>query len=418
MHNQVLSLVRAYGERGPVFDLGGMPVLAGRRANHLLAQSGDRYFSSREVHTHFLREIGTDNFVVALDGDRHRHMRSIMRPAFAREAIAGYLPHMAHTTRDTIERWQSGQQVEMVETFRRLIIEQTALVMTHWSVAGELACISRFFRTAVSGIFGRIAPQALQDPDYVAAKHRVFALARDMVREHRVYQTHLEPDYIDLLLAARDERGQPLDERALLAASLVPFLVGIDTVAHTCSFLLLTLLRESDLLQAVTDEVDHSFEPGMPDFAALRQLTALHHVTMETLRMYPAAPFTVRWVREEFEFEGHRLKGGRPVMIATPVTHFLPDLFPDPQRFDPQRFADPRSEHRQPGAFVPFSTGPHTCIGAGMAEVQIVVTIATLLRSVRLALVTQSGTVETHSTSGLKVPYSVRVLEVRKPLPR
>src|SRR5881397_2474805 len=98
MRDDVLNLVKTYQERGPVFDHRGMLVLAGRRADLLLAQSGDRYFSSRQVHTHFLRELGTDNFIAALDGDRLRHMRAIMQPAFSREAIAGYLLQMAETT--------------------------------------------------------------------------------------------------------------------------------------------------------------------------------------------------------------------------------------------------------------------------------------------------------------------------------
>jgi cytochrome P450 len=239
-----------------------------------------------------------------------------------------------------------------------------------------------------------------------------------MVQEHRECQAHVKPDYVDLMLAATDENGQPLDERALLAAALVPYFVGIDTVALTCSFLLHTLLSENDLLQAVTAEVDRAFQPGLPDLATLRQMTTLHRVTMETMRVYPAAPFTIRWIREGLEFEGHRLEAGRPVMIATPVTHFLPELFSDPFRFDPERFADPRNEHRQPGAFVPFSTGPHACIGAGMAEAQIMVTIAALLRLVHLSLDPQladSQIAVAPSWDGGR--YTVRIADVRVPRP-
>jgi cytochrome P450 len=192
--------------------------------------------------------------------------------------------------------------------------------------------------------------------------------------------------------------------------------VGIDTVAHTCSFLLLTLLNQSDLMQAVITEVDQALQSSVFDSATLRQMPTLHRVMMETMRVYPAAPFTVRWIREGFEFEGHRLEAGRPVMIAGPVTHFLPELFPHPLTFDPERFADPRNEHRQPGAFVPFSTGPHTCIGAGMAEVQIMVTIAALLRSVRLALDPQPSAPEADAIPRHGGRYTVRVLEVREPL--
>jgi cytochrome P450 len=362
-----------------------------------------------------LREIGSEYFIVALDGERHRHMRNFMRPAYGREAIKRYVPEIAKATQRTIERWQCGQQVDMVQTFRRLIVEQTALVMTHRNADSEFASISRFFRTAVGGIFGSIAPQALEDPEYVSAKRRVFALAHEMVAEHRAHRAGDEPDYIDLLLEATDDNGQPLDERALLAAAMVPFFVGIDTVAHTLSHLLLTLLNRPDLMDALTIEVDQALGPHAVDLASLRHMPALHRVAMETMRMYPAAPFTVRWIQEGFEFEGHKLEAGRPVMIAGPVTHFLPELFPHPLSFDPGRFADPRNEHRQPGAFVPFSTGPHACIGAQMGEVQIMITIAILLRMVRLELASPQEALQSPAASDWRqgADYTIRVVDTR-----
>ena len=79
------------------------------------------------------------------------------------------------------------------------------------------------------------------------------------------------------------------------------------------------------------------------------------------------------------EFAGHRIPAGTPVIIGTTVPHGLPELFPDPERFDPDRFAPGRAEHRQPGAYGPFGVSTHICAGSGMAEGLIMLAAAAAL---------------------------------------
>ena len=102
--------------------------------------------------------------------------------------------------------------------------------------------------------------------------------------------------------------------------------------------------------------------------------------------MYPVVPMLARTVTNSFEFAGYRIEAGESVMVATSVPHYLPECFPGPDRFDIERYAEGRAEHRQPYAYAPFGLGPHRCLGNGFAEVQINVTMATLLHDVELAL--------------------------------
>src|SRR5262249_5919131 len=89
---------------------------------------------------------------------------------------------------------------------------------------------------------------------------------------------------------------------------------------------------------------------------------------------------------ETFEFEGHTVEAGQPVLIATPVTNMLEEIFPDPLKFDPLRFFPPRNEHRAPGVFAPFLKGPHLCLGAGLAEVQVMLTVGLIIGTASLEL--------------------------------
>lgn len=87
-----------------------------------------------------------------------------------------------------------------------------------------------------------------------------------------------------------------------------------------------------------------------------------------------------------FEFAGYRVPKGANVLVGTAVTHFLPQFFPDPFTFDIDRYLEPRHEHHQANVFVPFTIGEHTCLGAGMAEIQVMATIAALVNEIDLQL--------------------------------
>ena len=102
--------------------------------------------------------------------------------------------------------------------------------------------------------------------------------------------------------------------------------------------------------------------------------------------MYPVAPLVVRTAANSFEFAGYRIRAAEQVMIATAVPHYLPECFPEPERFDIGRYGPDRAEHRQPYVYAPFGLGAHRCLGNGFAEVQIAATMATLLHEVDLAL--------------------------------
>ena len=107
---------------------------------------------------------------------------------------------------------------------------------------------------------------------------------------------------------------------------------------------------------------------------------------METLRMYPITQALPRTVTNTFEFAGYHIPAGTQVLIAVGVPHQLPDFFPDPERFDIDRYSPDRREHLQRGACSSFGLGHHTCLGRLFAEVQMVITLGTLLHRTEFAL--------------------------------
>ncbi len=146
------------------------------------------------------------------------------------------------------------------------------------------------------------------------------------------------------------------------------------------------LLKQPDLLPPVPAEADLLFADGTPTAPGLRKLDFTHRVVLETLRMYPIAPAMIRTVANSFEFAGYTIPAGTQVIMATTVPRYLPVYFPYPERFDIDRYLPDRAEHRQPGAFASFGLGPHRGLGSGFAEVQIAVTLATIVHHAELVL--------------------------------
>ena len=107
---------------------------------------------------------------------------------------------------------------------------------------------------------------------------------------------------------------------------------------------------------------------------------------METLRLHSLVPLTMRTVSNAFEFAGCTVPAGQSVVLPFTLTHHLPAYFRDPERFDIDRFAPPRNEHQQPGAYTPYGVGTHRCLGAQLAEFTTTTAMATLLHDVELAL--------------------------------
>ena len=194
----------------------------------------------------------------------------------------------------------------------------------------------------------------------------------------------VEPDLIDDLLDLHDADPKFFPEADLKIAAMGPFVAALDTVAGTSAFMLYALLRNPDVLAKVREEADALLNGDVPAEQALREMDATHRAAMETMRI--VIPMLIRTAANSFEFAGHRIPAGERLIIATAVPHYLPEYFPEPERFDIDRYTPERAEHKQPYVYAPFGLGPHRCLGNGFAEVQIAVTMATILHEVDLDL--------------------------------
>ncbi len=243
-----------------------------------------------------------------------------------------------------------------------------------------------YLSTSIATSFITKNQEPLASPRFQQARERVMELGHRIVAAHRAAPPHdRKPDMVDEALERAAAHPEVYSETRLTFAALGPLLAGLETVARTATFMLYALLTHPAALKRVVDEANHVFKDGELTWEKLKSMPATQGAAMETLRMYSGGGFGAI-VAQPFTFAGYRLEPGDEVYVSMTVPHYLPELFPQPEVFDIDRYSEPRNEHRQRGAYAPFGLGEHTCLGAGIAEIQLMLIAAILLSTYQFEL--------------------------------
>jgi cytochrome P450 len=390
----LVSLYRAYG---PVFRLpqpGQAPriILAGPEINVFMARHEDEFFTTGEQWEQFdamISQQTRSGMTETRDGEANRRRRAQSSRQWSRARILDQIPQMIEITLAWTRDWQPGSRIAVHASMRRLVAEQLGRLLLGVSPGDYLDDFVTYLNTTIVNTLkvGNKSGDRFDSPAYQRAAERVNEFGR------LAYEAHLlrpepngKPDMIDDAMRETAQYPEPYRRAILEHVALGPMLAGIDTVANSLSFMLYALLAHPEALQRVQAEVDAVRGSGTLSWEQLKQMPDLQGAMMETLRRYPVAGGHRARVARPLTLAGYRLEAGQDVEVAMTVPHFLEESYPNPMQFDLERFRPPRNEHRKPGAYAPFGLGDHTCLGAGIAEVQLTVTMATLLSSYTLQL--------------------------------
>lgn len=414
--------VQCYQQYGPVFRIRilgeSYTVLAGPEANLFMTREGSELLRSREFWDGLVHEFNAKRGLINTDGEFHAQLRRVMKRGYSRSSLNGRYPQLLDITDSMIEQdWQIGQDVPVVQAMQRMVTEQLGIMIVGQPPGDYVNDLRYFIRTVLNVLVTRQRPKILlRLPAYQHAKRRVYELGQQMIDAYDPAKVDSEnPTVIDDIMAAAAQDPTLFIDGELMMAVLGPYFAGLDTVANTTSAMLYAVLKHPDLYAQVLEEVDAAFAAGGIREESLRKMPVLHGTVMETLRMYPIAVASMRNANRDFAFAGHQILADEPLYMAITVSHFLPQFYKDPYKFDITRYEKPRQEHRQAGAFAPFSLGDHTCLGAGMAEVQIMLTMARLFHRLQMVLVPLDYTLKLKvaPTPGPEMGFKVRVLGQR-----
>ena len=183
---------------------------------------------------------------------------------------------------------------------------------------------------------------------------------------------------------ARDrETGAPFTREELIDQLGVFFLAGHETTASALTWAFYILASRPEIAARIKDEADTVFGGGPVDFDGAKQLVFARSVFRETLRLYPPITFMPRVAMKAGHVGRYRIRKGALVMISPWTLHRHEAYWVKPDVFDPDRFMPGRESELVEGAYIPFGSGPHTCVGAGFALIESVVILARLCRRFR-----------------------------------
>jgi cytochrome P450 len=217
-------------------------------------------------------------------------------------------------------------------------------------------------------------------------------------------------DLLGRLLAARDEDdGAAMSDKQVRDEVITLFLEAHETTASAMAWAIYLLVRAPEVYRAARAEADALGRP--PRHEDLPRLKLALRVFKESLRLYPPLPTFTRDARAELTVGGYRLPAGTVLIISPYATHHRADLWPDPERFDPDRFTPEAEAARPRYAYVPFSGGPRVCIGNHFALMEGALVLATLLQRVDFEL---SGSAEAKPEVGVTLRPSGMSVRIRR----
>lgn len=364
--------VRAFGQE--------FKVLAGPEINTLLATQAET-FSAWDVWAPVVQDFGGQKTLTMLDGPEHARMRRLMRQSFSREALMADIPAVVDLIVAALKQQPLGVRIACTYFMQHLTANILGLLSNDRLPEEYFDDIVAWWNTMVEVHIAHLAPASkAQSPAYLQARARVKEFAVAVYNERRTNRPAQDEDnFIDNLADASEADPEFLSRDEALFLTLAGYFAGLDTVANVSSFMLYELLRHPEILARARAEADRAFADGVPTPEKLREMPVVHAVALETLRLYPIAGVLPRIATRDFEFAGHIIPKGEQFMIANAAPHFAPQFYAEPYTFDITRFSEPRNEHKKRGVFAPFGAGPHTCLGAGLAEVQIMLTVITML---------------------------------------
>jgi cytochrome P450 len=420
-HDPLPLLLGAYETYGPIFSMRLLHTrvvfMLGPEANQFITVGGPENFHWRESSFGDLIPLLGDG-LLTVDDDFHDRARAIMMPAFHREQVAAATAAMEREAEAAIATLAPGAVVDVYAWMRNLAmrIAMRALLGLDPDEAGKGAAAAEHVERAL-GYYGiDYGLRLVRGPGSPWSKLLASRKVLDEIVFGEVARRRANPDperrdILSLLVDVRGEGGEAFTDREIRDQVMTLMFAGHDTSTSTLTFLLHELARHPDALAELRAEQDRVLGGATPTPQQLEgELPYLEMVLDEVLRLYPPAWIGPRRAVREFEFGGCTVPRGAYVNYSSWASHRIPEVFPDPEAFVPERFARERKAALPRGAYVPFGGGSRICIGKrfGQTEVKLVATM--LLQRLRFdALPGRTMTVRQMPTLSPKGGLPMRV---------
>jgi retinoid hydroxylase len=357
--------------------------LVGPDANRMVFKDESDKLSSR-LGNKFLSPILSPDMVLMQDGQQHRISRKLILPVFLPQAIGSYFDTVQSVVSEVIDEWGKQETINLSAELHKLTLIIVVKIFLGSEKTAEIEQVSEWFTILVDSLNGVVKwdnPVTMHGRGQ-AARRKIFNYVRHTIAE-RAAQGDLErsTDVLSLLLNTVDEDGNKFTETQVINQAIGFLFAGHDTTSSLMSWLLFELGNHPEWRQKLRDEHQQVVGSKPITMNQLRQLPNMTNAIKEGERMYPPAFIICRMATADIEYDGYLIPAGWYVCIFPMMTHRLPEIYQDPDLFDPDRFAPPREEDKkQPYSLIGFGGGVHSCLGVELAQMEMKIILSTLLQ--------------------------------------
>jgi cytochrome P450 len=382
-HDPLRTLRYHYDTSGPVSDYNFVgrtwTMLLGPDACEIALRNADKAFANAGGWGYLIGPF-FDRGLMLLDFEEHHHHRRILQEAFTRDRIGDYTSTLGPAVQAGLDSWAPGPTFQAYPALKDLTLDlATQIFMGGADLdADERARVNQAFIDCVqAGIAFVRAPLP-------GTRWRRGVRGRRVLEEF--FRRHLPArrasdgaDLFSALCHIETDDGQRLSDDDIVNHMIFLLMAAHDTSTITVTTMMQQLGQHPEWQDRCRAE--SMALPAHPTHDEIDQLTSLDLVMKECLRLVPPVPGLARQVVKDTEVLGRRIPAGRLVSVGVHLSHHMPELWTDPERFDPERFAEDRREdksHRY--AWQPFGGGVHKCIGLYFGTVEVKMIAHQLLR--------------------------------------
>jgi cytochrome P450 / NADPH-cytochrome P450 reductase len=382
-----IALPRPDG-RSPIF------VGSARMADDLVDEARfEKVLDGPFIH---IRDFAGDGLFTAHSHEESWHRANrILAPGFSSASMERYYPAMLATLEELLAHWRAASGPVDV------VADMTKLTLDTISRAGFDHRFDSFSRPELHPFLQALARclqetiDLVQRPLFLARFFRarraryhadiasMFRLVDEVIRERQRQPEERWPrDFLSLMLAAKDPKsGERLTDENIRYQILTFLIAGHETTAGLLSFSLHALARDRELLRRVREEVDAHVQPGaLPTMKEVLELDLVKRVLSEALRLWPTVPIVIRAAKEDTRVGDYFAPSGQAFGLFLSAVHRDPAVWPDPTRFDPDRFLPHAVRSRPAAAYKPFGIGKRACTGRHFAMIEATLCLAVVAR--------------------------------------
>ncbi len=324
-----------------------------------------------------------------MNGPQHQRLRRLVMPALHRNVVNKHREDIAALAEHRVQRWVPGQALDLAAEMHELTLEialKCFFDLENSLTDDNIGRLSERYITSVLSLSSFLLPYDLPGTSYRKLQRTAETLQDSIVRliAGKRAQPELQSDAFSLLIQTQDEDGTRMTEDELIAHANGLLIAGHVTSSLTLSWTLFLLSQHPQVLTDLLDEVTGTLQGAPPTMQQLADLPLLDGIIKESMRLLPALPMSfMRFSQGRFELRGVELPRGTGLILSPLITQRDPDVFKEPNRFNPHRW-----DTLKPGPYeyFPFGAGPRRCIGSSFFELSSRIVLSTILQHYHLAL--------------------------------